>query len=54
MLILDLVQRSHWTVDSPCCSALFWLVLGLAFVAAELGISMLLVLLSMRPKRNRR
>jgi len=30
----------------PCCSTSFWLLLGVAFVAAEAGVTALLVLLA--------
>jgi hypothetical protein len=39
-------------VDSLFTSTLFWIFTGTAFVAAELGMTMLLVRLCTRPMRN--
>jgi len=35
-----------------CCSTLFWFALALGLIAAEVGITGLLVVLSARPKRD--
>jgi hypothetical protein len=41
------------TVDSLFSSTLFWIVIAIAFIAAELGITLMLVGLSVRPMRSR-
>jgi len=40
------------TVDSFFTPTLFWILVGAAFVAAELALTMLIVLRSTRPTRN--
>jgi hypothetical protein len=41
------------TVDNLSPSTLFWLVIIAAFVAAELGVTLMLVRLSANPTRGR-
>lgn len=43
---------SPFTVDTACCSTLLWLMVGLAFIAAELGITLLLVSRSTKGTRD--
>jgi membrane protein implicated in regulation of membrane protease activity len=41
------------TVDSLSSSTLFWIAIAAALIAAELGITVMLVWLSARPMRSR-